>query len=161
MAIERPSNANVLVKSESCNAHAAVSPNGRWMAYRSNVSGQNEIYVERYPELGNRQLISAGGGDVAVWSRDGRELFFKSLDGRQMFAVPMQLGTTLVAGRPQILFESAMPPSGGGYRAYDIAPDGRFLILRSSQAEAGIAAAPEIVVVQNWFQELERLVPTR
>jgi hypothetical protein len=54
-----------------------------------------------------------------------------------------------------------MTLSGGGYRAYDIAPDGRFLILRSSQAEAGIAAAPEIVVVQNWFEELKRIVPTK
>ena len=161
IAFERPSDVKLLVKSDSCNVFATVSPDGRWIAYSSGAPGRWEIYVERYPELGNRQLISAGGGDVAVWSRDGRELFFKSLDGRQMFAVPMQLGTTLVAGRPQILFEFAMPPSGGGYRAYDIAPDGRFLIIRSSQAEAGIAVAPEIVVVQNWFEELKRLVPTK
>ena len=78
------------------------------MAYHSNVSGRAEIYVERYPELGNRQQISTGGGRLPLWSRDGRELFFSSLDGRQMFAVPVQSGTTLVAGRPQVLFEFAM-----------------------------------------------------
>jgi eukaryotic-like serine/threonine-protein kinase len=58
------------------------------MAYSSFVSGRSEIYVERYPELGNRQLISTGGGDVAVWSRDGRELFFITPDGRPDVCAP-------------------------------------------------------------------------
>ena len=62
IAIERPSDANVLVKSDFNNDFAAVSPDGRWMAYRSSVSGRAEIYVERYPELGSRQPISTGGG---------------------------------------------------------------------------------------------------
>jgi serine/threonine-protein kinase len=158
MAIERPSDANVLVKSESCNAHAAVSPDGRWMAYRSNVSGQNEIYVERYPELGNRQQISTGGGNVPLWSRDGRELFFGSLDGRQMLAVPVQSGSTLVAGRPKVLFETTMGVSVSG-RPYDVAPDGRFFIIRSVQTEASGGTASNLIVVQNWFEELKRLVP--
>ena len=87
------------------------------MAYHSNVSGRTEIYVERYPELGNRQQISTGGGRLPIWSRDGRELFFSSLDGRQMLAVPVQSGTTLVAGRPQVLFEFAMLADLGGVSA--------------------------------------------
>ena len=130
------------------------------MAYHSNVSGRTEIYVERYPELGNRQQISTGGGRLPLWSRDGRELFFSSLDGRQMFAVPVQSGTTLVAGRPQVLFEFAMLAHAGGNRPYDIAPDGRFLIIRSGQAEAGGGTASNLILVQNWFEELKRLVPT-
>jgi len=158
IAIDRPSDANVLVKNESCNAHAAVSPDGRWMAYRSNVSGQNEVYVERYPELGSRQQISTGGGYVPVWSRDGRELFFPSLDGRQMLAVQVRSGSTLVAGRPHVLFETAMGVSFSG-RPYDVAPDGRFLIIRSGQTESGGGTASNLIVVQNWFEELKRLVP--
>jgi hypothetical protein len=71
-----------------CDSLATVSPDGRWMAYSSFVSGRSEIYVERYPELGNRQLISTGGGDVAVWSRDGRELFFITPDGRPDVCAP-------------------------------------------------------------------------
>jgi Tol biopolymer transport system component len=158
IAIERPSDAKVLLKSEFSYDYAAVSPNGRWMAYHSNVSGRQEIYVERYPELGSRQQISTGGGQRHLWSRDGRELFFGSLDGQQMFAVAVQPGTTLVAGRPQVLFElGILVPTVG--RSYDIAPDGRFLIIRSGQAEAGGGTAPQIVVVQNWFEELKRLVP--
>ena len=129
------------------------------MAYDSNVSGRYEIYVERYPELGNRQQISTGGGRIPLWSRDGRELFFGSLDGRQMFAVPVQSGTTLVAGRPQVLFEFAMLRLTAGARPYDIAPDGRFLIIRSGQADAGGGTASNMIVVQNWFEELKRLVP--
>jgi hypothetical protein len=82
-------------------------------------------------------------------------------DGRQMFAVPVQSGKTLLAGRPQVLFEPAMLVSGGGNRPYDIAPDGRFLLIRSGQAEAGGSPAPQIVVVQNWTEELKRLVPKR
>jgi serine/threonine-protein kinase len=101
IAIERPSDANVLVKSEFGNDDAAVSPDGRWIAYRSNVSGRTEIYVERYPALGNRQQISTGGGRLPLWSQNGRELFFSSVDSRQMLAVPVQSGTTFVAGRPQ------------------------------------------------------------
>ena len=76
-----------------------------------------------------------------------------------MFAVPVQPGTTLVAGRPQVLFEFAMLLSGGGDRPYDIAPDGRFLIIRSGQAEAGGGAASNLILVQNWTEELKRLVP--
>jgi hypothetical protein len=138
IAIERPSDANVLVKSDFNNDFAAVSPDGRWMAYRSTVSGRTEIYVERYPELGSRQQISTGGGQRPLWSRDGRELFFGSLDSRQMLAVPVQSGPTLVAGRPQVLFEIPMFVAQGG-RPYDIAPmDGSLLsaVARRKPASA-------------------------
>ena len=160
IALERPSDATVLLQSAFSNDHASVSPDGRWMAYTSNVSGRNEIYVERYPELGNRQLISTGGGRFPIWSRDGRELFF-SQDERQMLAVPVQSGTTLGAGPAKVLFEFAMgtPPIGGA-RPYDIAPDGRFLVIGNGEAETGRGTEPSLIVVQNWFEELKRLVPT-
>ena len=155
--IERPSEASVLVKSEFCNDWPAVSPDGRWMAYHSNVSGRIEIYVERYPDLGNRQQISTTGGRIPAWSRDGREMFFSSLDNRQMLAVAVKTGATLVAGRPQVLFESSMA-SQNGSRPFDVAPDGRFFIIRSGQTEAGVAA-PNLILVQHWIEELKRLVP--
>ena len=151
----------VLVKSEFCNDHSAVSPDGRWMAYESNVSGRYEVYVERYPELGGRQQISTGGGAYPLWSRDGRELFFITPDQRQVLTVPMRSGTTLVAGRPQVLFEFAMLPAFGGTRPYDIAPDGRFLIIRGAQAEADGCATSNMVLVLNWTEELKQLVPTK
>ena len=140
--------------------NATVSPDGSWMAYQSSRSGRTEIYVERYPELGDRLPISMGGGRLPVWSRDGRELSFMSLDNRQMLVVPMQTGKTLVAGRPQVLFDFPFVPIQGGSRPYDVAPDGRFLIIRSGEADAAAAAAPQIILVQNWFEELKRLLPT-
>ena len=78
----------------------------------------------------------------------------------QILAVPVQSGTTFVAGRPQVLFEFAMDVTLSG-RPYDIAPDGRFLIIRSGQPEAGGGTASNMIVVQNWFEELKRLVPRR
>ena len=160
MAIERPSEGAVLLNKEFSASFPAVSPDGHWIAYMSNVSGRAEIFVERYPELGSRLPISTDGGHRPLWSRDGRELYFHSLDGRQMLAVPMQPGSTLKAGRPQVLFEAAMSIQGVGVRPYDVAPDGRFLIIRSVQTESGGGTPSNIIVVLNWLEELKRLVAT-
>ena len=122
MTVERPSDAKLLVKGAPCNENSALSPDGRWIAYQSIVTGRPEIYVERYPELGNRQQISTGGGRIPLWSRNGRELFFRSLDSRQILAVSVQSGTTLVAGRPHMLFEFAMLPLAGSARPYRRCP---------------------------------------
>ena len=158
MAIDRPSDVKPLVPGDS---PAAISPDGAWIAYENTVSGRPEIYVERYPQLGNRQPISTNGGRLPVWSRNSRELFFSSLDGRQILTVATQLGTTLVAGQPKALFDVALPPILGGSRPYDLAPDGRFLMIRRNQEDTSGGTSPEIVVVQNWFEELKRLVPVR
>ena len=159
--IERSSDVRVLVKSDFCNQFSALSPNRLWMAYQSNVGGREEIYVERYPELGSKQQISTDGGVRPLWSRNGRELFFGGLDGRQMFVVPVQSGTTLVAGRPQVLFEAAMIAPAVGSRTYDLAPDGRFIVILRAEEKTGSGTAPGLILVQNWFEELKRLLPTR
>ena len=140
---------------------AAISPDGAWIAYENTSSGRPEIYVERYPQLGNRQPISTSGGRLPLWSRSSRELFFSSLDGRQLLMVPMQLGTALVVGQPKALFDVALPSILGGSRPYDLAPNGRFLMIRRNQEDTSGGTSPEIVVVQNWFEELKRLVPVR
>jgi eukaryotic-like serine/threonine-protein kinase len=132
-----------------------VSPRGGWMAYQSRVSGSTEIYVERYPDLGDRKLISVGGGRLPVWSADGRELFFTN--GRQMLAVPIEYGATLSAGRPEVLFEASISILEGN-RPYDVTGDGRFLMIVGSETD-GSDPPPQIVVVQNWTEELKRLVP--
>jgi eukaryotic-like serine/threonine-protein kinase len=157
--IDRPSDAKPLLKNASCSWFATISPNGKWMAYESDISGQSEIYIERYPELGNRQQISTAGGNIPLWSRNGRELFFSGLGGRQMFAVQVQGGTTLAIGSPKLLFEFPMDVTLSG-RPYDINPGGQFLIIRSRQGDAGSGTASNLIVVQNWFEELKRLRPT-
>src|SRR5262249_51648349 len=81
--IERPSDVKVLVKDDKfCFDYATISPDGHWMAYESNRSGRNEIYVERYPELGDRHQVSTDGGTRPIWARDGRGLFFSTAEGR-------------------------------------------------------------------------------
>ena len=160
MAIKGASDPTMLLTGGGYNAYAAVSPNGGWIAYTSDRSGQFEIYVERYPQLGDRQKISTGGGMRPLWSRDGQELFFSTYN-RQMVVAPVQLGTTFVFGRPEVLFEFAMVMSPGS-QPYDITPDGRFMIIGSGEGDASDGqATQQIVFVQNWFEELKRLVPTK
>ena len=122
IGIDRPSDASMFIKDAFNNDLAAVSPNGRWMAYQSTRSGRAEIYVERYPERGNLQKISTDGGRLPLWSRDGRELFFSSPDGRQMFTVAVQSGTSFVAGRQQVFFEDSMLAQAIGFRPYQTSP---------------------------------------
>jgi Tol biopolymer transport system component len=160
LSIARPTESKVLIENDFNVGRAAVSPDGHWIAYESNRSNRPEIYVERYPEMQERQTISAGGGRLPLWGPNRKELFFTSLDGRQMFVVPVQLGATFVAGRPRVLFDSRMQPIQGGNRPADIAPNGRFVIIRNAEFDDG-GPGSHLIVVQNWFEELNRLVPSK
>ena len=138
-------------------SHPDVSPDGRWLAYASTDSGEEEVYIQQFPALGARQLISTGGGNQPLWSPDGTELFYRSLDGTQIMAVQIDLELGVVPGNPALVFE-------GTYfntlqRSYDIAPDGqRFLMIKPPPPEAD--TAPRINVILNWAQELGEGVPT-
>jgi hypothetical protein len=75
-----------------------------------------------------------------------------------MFVVPVQSGTTLIAGRPQVLFEAGMIVPTVGSQTYDLAPDGRFIVIRHAEEETG-STAPSLILVQHWFEELRACVP--
>jgi serine/threonine-protein kinase len=137
------------------NEHSPMfSPDGRWLAYVSDRSGREEVYVQSYPEPEQRHQVSTEGGREAVWSRDGSELFYRS--GDKMMAVDVVTGTDLAVGMPRMLFEAQYLMGVGGGQMYDVSPDGlRFLMIR----EPPDAAPNEIRVVLNWAEELERLVP--
>ena len=149
-----------LLDSVAMERGAALSPDGAWIAYDSDVTGQNEVYVERFPDLGSKQQISTGGGRHAVWSLDGSELFYRDLSGSRMMVVPIDTEPTLTLGTATVLFEETY--SQGGSRRYDLAPDGRFLMIKQAGAatEDAASAPDQIVVVEGWFEELKRLVPT-
>ena len=139
----------------------ALSPDGRWLAYRSDETGQSEVYVDQFPDLGNKEQISTGGGQDPVWSSDGSELFFLDAEGgSRMMVVPIDTEPTLTAGTATVLFEGnyyhALPR-----RLYDVAPDGRFLMIKppDGAAEDTASVSGQIVVVEGWFEELKRLVP--
>jgi serine/threonine-protein kinase len=140
--------------------NAEVSPDGRWLAYQSNESGRDEIYVRPFPNVSapGRWQVSPDGGTGPVWSRDGRELFYLVQATGQLVSVPVQaMGASFVAGTPQPLFEGSYFRGPGG-RSFDVSPDGkRFLMIRPESNKA--LPSPQIVVVLNWFNELRRVPP--
>jgi serine/threonine-protein kinase len=154
-------NLEPLVRTAFTEAGAAISPDMRYLAYQSNESGLDEIYVRPFPHVNNGWWhVSTGGGSRPVWSRDGRELFY--LDAANtLTAVPVQTsGTTFAWGNPVRLFKTAS--SIESLRSsYDVSPDGqRFLMIKENAAEGQEASPPRMVVVLNFFEELKRLVPT-
>lgn len=129
-----------------------VSPDGRWLAYRSEETGSAEIYVQAFPVSGRKIRISSQGGIRPRWSANGRELFYWQLDAEsQLMAVEFGAPPTFQIGNPKSLFKLARRPG----TTFDVAHDGmRFLI------EGGLdQSASKIAVVVNWFTELRRLVP--
>ena len=137
-----------------------VSPNGRWLAYESDESGQLEIYVRPFPEVERgRTQVSTGGGTQPLWGRSGRELFYRN--GAAVMVVPVETDPIFAAGSPEMLLEGQdppNPPSNGG-RAYDVSLDGqRFLMIKADGGSEN--TPPHFILVQNWFEELKRLVPT-
>ena len=120
-----------LVQTEAREGNPAISPDGQWVAYRSHETGESEVYVAQFPTLEGRQAVSVGGGWSPVWSRDGRELFYQA-QGRLM-VVPITTEPTFTLGTPEILFEG--PYVSSLARSYDLAPDGRFLMVRRGDIE--------------------------
>jgi serine/threonine-protein kinase len=144
---------SVYLSTPAVEEHPALSPDGRWLAYASNVSGRSEVYVQAFPEPGERWQVSSDGGHSPVWSRNGRELYYAN--GARMMAVPVATAGAFVAGTPSVLFRGDYDFVYPG-PSYDVAADGRFLMARVPPE----SAPRTLVVVVNWFEELKRLVPT-
>jgi hypothetical protein len=130
------------------------SPDGKWIAYRSNESGRDEIYVQPFPGPAAKQLVSTAGGSQPRWRRDGKELFYIAADMKLM-AVPIALpsnGQTLEVGVPVPLFRTRIVGIDLPRAQYAVAPDGqRFLI----NVIAEDATASPITIVQNWTAALK------
>jgi serine/threonine-protein kinase len=124
------------------------SPDGRWIAYTSDESGQDEVYVTAYPGPRDTRLVSRNGGRTPVWLPDGRELFYR--DGNRMMSVPVRLEPTFASGEPRELFRGNFyaEPDGSGTQDYDVSPDGqRFVMIQTEPMT-------QIRMVMNWFEEL-------
>ena len=137
---------------------AVFSPDGRRLAYASDESGRVEVYVQPFPTPGAKWQISAEGGMEPVWSRDGRELFYRN--GDRMMAVDITTEPSFSAGTPKMLFEVDFEEYGGVGRAeFDVTPDGqRFLMIKAVEPEQPVT---KINVVLNWFEELQQRVPVQ
>ena len=159
LMLTEPARIEPLLQTEHREGNSHVSPDGRWVAYQSDESGQPEIYIRPFPAIDQRkELVSRGGGSQPLWARAGGELFYRALNGT-MRAVSVRLAGDLVVGPTTDLF-SAQPYAGNylGSWAYDVSPKGdRFLMLKE---QASVDTSP-INVVVNWFEELIPLAPGR
>jgi serine/threonine protein kinase/Tol biopolymer transport system component len=136
---------------------ATLSPDGRWLAYTSDESGSLEVYVRPYPNVDDgRTLVSAAGGHSPTWSPDGSELFY--LSGRELKAVEVEAESTFQPGRTTTLFESDIFQRAD--RHYSVHPDGEsFVMVEMATNETEIGTG-ELVLVENWVEEVKRLAPT-
>jgi serine/threonine-protein kinase len=140
----------------------AISPDGHWLAYESNETGQTEVYVRPFPNTNTgKWQISNGGGVAPLWARTGRELFYVSAK-RDMMVAPVGPGAEAKIGTPQVLFhlqdDLYMTPTEF-YTPFDVAPDGRFIMARIQTAGATFSAP--LIVVDNWFEELQQRLRQR
>jgi serine/threonine-protein kinase len=138
-----------------------ISPDGRFIAYLSNESGQSEVYVRPYQQASNvRWQVSTAGGTEPVWTRGGHELIYRDDKLGLMAGAVETTGLAFRTGTPSEL--SIKPdPVSESWRSYDVSPDGqRFLVMKLLESPRG-TLPPGFVVVQNWFEELKRLVPAK
>ena len=160
LTLEGDRTATLVIDGEFSERTAALSPDGRWVAYRSNETGRNEVYVRPFPDVDSgRWQISTAGGGWPVWNPAGNELFYRTPTA--VMARAFETEPTFTPGALTQVFER--PRVGGGAnRRMAVSPDGqRFLLLANAPENAdGDAAQPQIIVVQNWFEELRRRVPT-
>ncbi len=136
-------------------SQAALSPDGRFVAYISDAAGASEVYVQPFPPTGAKWQV-ANSGTMPLWAPDGRELFF--LKGRNLMSIPVLPGGSFSVGAPRKVIE--MPPSlllaTDTTTNFDIAPDGRFLVVRQTSQEN---MTGHLVVALNWFETLRKMAP--
>lgn len=119
---------------------ARLSPDGRWIAYDTDETGRNEVYVQAFRGSPGRSQISADGGIEPVWARSGRELFYRN--GDKMMAVDVQTGATFHAGAPRVLFEGQHARVVWGEADYDVSLDGqRFLMIKGESSHRSLNCA--------------------
>ncbi|MBV8842793.1 MAG: PD40 domain-containing protein [Bryobacterales bacterium] len=134
------------------------SPDGRWLAYESNESGANEVYVQGFPDRHGKQRISGGVGTYPAWSRTGHELFFyDGVQNRLMAASYQERGDSFVADRPRVWSEKG-PAHFGTTRSYDPTPDGKQIVTLVS-ADTLQEPHARVIFLLNFFDELRRRLP--
>ncbi len=137
----------------------ALSPDSRWLAFVSDETGRSEVYVRPFPNTaGGKWQVSTDGGTEPAWAHSGRELFYRN--GRDEFVrVEVLRGATFVTGEQQVLFSAREYGSFLFNRKYDVTPDDqRFVMIRNIGEQE---AAGELIVVENFFEELKAKVGNR
>ena len=157
----RLGDAEAFLRSPFSETQPAFSPDGRWLAYSSNESGDGEVYVRPFPGPGGKSQISTGGGSHPIWSRDGRRLFFMDPDWRIMVVDYTASSDSFAAGKPRVWSQKSSLYLGGNY-PYALAPDGqRFAVVMHPGAAGELGQKPtdSVTVLLNFFEELARKSP--
>jgi len=140
------------LRTSSNQSNAQVSPDGKWLAYTSDESGQQQVYVNSFPVAGEaRWQVSNGGGNYSRWRRDGKELFYRAPDGRLMAASVRAGAQGLEFGIPAALFRT-VEPLGPHVYPYDVAPDNQRILALVPASEH----TTPLTVLMNWQAKLKR-----
>jgi serine/threonine-protein kinase len=148
-----------LLTGSSTTWESSFSPDGRWLAYSSNESGDFEVYVRPFPDTGGKWQISTGGGRYPKWSRTSKELFYRTPDSKIMVVRYSVSGESFGPGKAQLWSPGQFTERLGTVN-FDIHPDGkRFVVLKTARSKEE-ASASKLVFVFNFFYELRRKVPS-
>jgi hypothetical protein len=161
VSIEGDHQSRLVISGPFDEARPAVSPDGQWIAYESNLSGRWEVYVQPFPALTTRWQVSTDGGESPTWGPEGHELFYRH--GKAMMSVAVETsGNSFRYGNSKLLFDGVYAPEDPSHmgRSYAVAPDGRrFLMMKEEGGHGHDRGVSQIVVVRNWAEELKRLLP--
>ena len=137
----------------------SFSPDGRWIAYYSNESGINQVYVRAFPDKSGKWQISNSGGTLPMWSRTGHELFFETLDRHIMVTTYAVKGDSFVADKPRMWSDKQLG-NPANRKNFDLAPDGK-RIVALMPVETAEAQKPQnhVTFLENFFDEVRRKVP--
>lgn len=145
----------LVVASEMPEEFPRISPDGRWLAYSSFDGDRDQVYIVDVSGIGGKRQVSPEGGNRPVWSRDGRELFYRA--GSRFMRVPVASGST--TGKPlELPISRRIAGTGLGHPGYDVAADGRLLVVEAAETETG---PRQIQVVLNWVAELKARVSSK
>ena len=171
VSVDQPDKVRAVVATPADERAPEISPDGKWLVYTSNDSGNSEVYVQPYPGPGPRVTVTTGGAVDPAWSKNSNELFYMGPGGAgkppAMNAVPFTVsGTAFVPGKPVVLFNQNVLGGGTTVRAtFDVSADGRFLmnqpIPEAAQARASKINPNSLRFVLNWTQEVQRLLAPR
>jgi hypothetical protein len=130
------------------------------VAFLSTVTGTREIVVRRYPGPGGASPVSVNGGVEPVWAANG-EVFYRNMEGDRLFAVSTSTRPSLKVGTPVLLIERPfyITPTGSPRPQYDVSSNGQRVLILANTADASESTRSRIGVVQNWFEELKRIIP--
>ena len=140
----------------------SLTPDGRFLAYDSDESGRTEVYVRPFPNVGSRKWqVSTDGGSAPVWTKDGREIVYVDGQNRMTTVTARSAGGhELELTKPAPLFQARATALVVPERSWDVTADGERFLMRTSDLDVKEAAIPvELILIQNWSEELKRLVP--